>query len=176
MIPVQKFFKMTTRAVRWICLVLLLGLALLVFAKVIFRYLLNSPLIWSDEIILLSLLALTYFGAALAAYERSHISVDLIEILIKRRGTAALKVFRLVSDIIIVSVLSFIIYYGVQISLYSRNQQTDILLLSYFWVYMIMPLGLVFILLLIARRIYEDWFALQPAEGYAAEGDRSERL
>lgn len=154
----EKFFNMTANVVRWVCLVLLFVLTLLVFAKVLFRYLLNSPLIWSDEIIMYVLLTLTYFGAALAAESRSHIRVELADKLMQYFGSKALKVYHLISDIFISLILCIVIYFGVNISIYSRDQETDILLLSYFWVYILMPLGLVFMILLIAKRIYEDWF------------------
>ena len=154
----ERLFNLTSAIVRWMCLALLLGLTVIVFAKVLFRYLFNSPLIWSDEVIMLALLALTYFGAALAAESRSHISVEIAENILKRWNTQALKIYHLISDIFIIVILFIVIYFGVNISIYSRNQQTDILLFSYFWVYIVMPVGIVFMILLISRRIYEDWF------------------
>ena len=161
----EKFFNITTNIIRWICLILLFGLTLIVFAKVLFRYMLNSPLVWSDEVIMLALLTLTYFGAALAAENRSHIRVELIDILMKRWSLKALKIYYLISDVFMSVVLCFVIYFGVTISLYSRDQETDILLISYFWVYILMPVGLIFMILLIAKRIYNDWFVTGPVDG-----------
>ena len=160
----ERLFNVTSTIVRWTCLVLLLSLTIIVFAKVLFRYLFNSPLVWSDEVIMLALLALTYFGAALAAESRAHINVEIAENIFKRWNENALKLYYLICDIIMVLLLFLVIYFAVSISIYSKNQETDILLLSYFWVYILMPIGLLFMILLITKRIYEDWFSAGKAD------------
>lgn len=164
MISLKRVFDISRQIVRWACLALLLSLTVIVFLKVIFRYLLNSPLVWSDEVIMLLLLTLTYFGAALAVRDRSHISVELLESWFKSRGEKALKVYQLISDSVITVMLGMIIVYGIKISLYSRNQETDILLMSYFWVYILLPTGLIFMVLMILSRIYDDWFAVPAGD------------
>jgi len=50
-------------------------------------------------------------------------------------------------------------FFGVKLSLYSRDQQTDILLLSYFWIYIVLPIGLLFMILMIIKKIMEEWKA-----------------
>lgn len=45
---------------------------------VLFRYGLDSPLTWSNELGMLSLLWLTFVGAALLYRERGHIAVDML--------------------------------------------------------------------------------------------------
>jgi TRAP-type C4-dicarboxylate transport system permease small subunit len=156
------FFDIATVVLRWLCLTLIMGLAALVTAKVFFRYVLNSPLVWSDEIIMLILLALTYLGAALAANHRAHINVEIMETLLMKWGKTPLKVYHLLQDLFIVVTLSAISLYGIQISFFSRDQETDILLLSYFWVYILLPAGLLFMIIMILKRIFEDWFFTSP--------------
>lgn len=163
---IRQFFNATQQIVRWICLSLLLGLTVIVFLKVIFRYLLNSPLVWSDEVIMLLLLTLTYFGAALAIRDRAHINVELLDAFLGRRSESLQKLYHLIMDCVIILMLGLIIYYGVKISFYSSNQETDILLMSYFWVYILLPAGLIFMVLMILSRIYDDWFL--PHETAAA--------
>lgn len=154
---VIRFFYLLTNILRGICLILIVGLPVTVFFKVFFRYVVGSPLVWSDEIIMLMLLTLTYFGAALAAHNRSHISVEILESIIGRFGEKAVRVYHLILDIVFLSVLGIIIYFGVRISFYSADQVTDILMISYFWVYSMLPLGLLFMVLMILKRIFEDW-------------------
>ena len=151
------FFNLLTNFLRGICLILVIGLPVTVFFKVFFRYVVGSPLVWSDEVIMLMLLTLTYFGAALAAHNRSHINVEILESIIKKYGEKPLRIYHLVLDVVFLSVLSVILYYGVRISFYSSDQVTDILMISYFWVYLILPIGLLFIILMIFKRIFEEW-------------------
>lgn len=151
------FFNLLTNFLRGICLILVIGLPVTVFFKVFFRYVVGSPLVWSNEVIMLMLLTLTYFGAALAAHNRSHISVEILESIIKKYGEKPLRIYHLALDVVFLSVLSVILYYGVRISFYSSDQVTDILMISYFWVYLILPIGLLFTILMIFKRIFEEW-------------------
>lgn len=61
-----------------ICLLALSAIVIATSLGVFFRYALNSPLIWSNEVGMLSLLWLTFFGASLLYRERGHIAVDIV--------------------------------------------------------------------------------------------------
>ena len=55
----------------------------LIVAEVIFRYFLEIPLMWFEEIILYSVFWFYIAGAAYATYDRSHIKGGIIQIFIK---------------------------------------------------------------------------------------------
>jgi len=158
---INRFFKYLEVFLKVICLSLILSLALLTFVKVIFRYVLNSPIIWSDEIIVLMILVLTYFGAALAANERAHITVDLLESLFSKMGRTWVRTYHLFLDFIFIFVMVIVVIYGIKISFFSADQVTEILMISYFWVYLMLPLAVIFIILMILKRIWEE-FAINP--------------
>lgn len=60
-----------------ICAALLLTITIVLFVAVVFRYGLNRPLGWPEEIARLSLVWLTFLGAYLAFRRDAHIHVDL---------------------------------------------------------------------------------------------------
>lgn len=155
----EVFFHRVTVFLRWICVALILGMSLTVIVSVFFRYVLNNPLVWSEEVIRMQLVAMTYFGAALAAYQRGHINVELLENWLGSFSPQVLKIYRLLMDLCVLGVLLVVIDQGVKIAFFSQDQQTDILLISYFWVYIIMPVSLIFMVIMLLRRIYEDWLA-----------------
>jgi TRAP-type transport system small permease protein len=165
---INRFFRYLEVFLKVICLSLILSLALLTFVKVIFRYVLGSPIIWSDEIIVLMILVLTYFGAALAANERAHINVDLLESLFSKLGDLWLKIYHLILDIIFLFVMTIVIIYGIKISFFSLDQSTEILMISYFWVYLMLPLAVLFIMLMIFKRMWEEF--LNSSAGKAGMG------
>jgi TRAP-type C4-dicarboxylate transport system permease small subunit len=153
---IESVLRALVVVLRWLCMSLVIGLAVLVFFKVFFRYVLNNPIVWSDEAIMLMLLSLTYLGAALAAHRRSHISVELLETVLAKKKPTAVRTIRLISDVLTMAILSVITVFGVKLSLFSSDQETDILLLSYFWVYIILPIGLIFIMLMMFKRILDQ--------------------
>lgn len=63
------------RVLQWICVLLMLGLAVIVAAAVVFRLAGNS-LVWYDELAAVWLAWLSLFGAALAAGRRAHLGFD----------------------------------------------------------------------------------------------------
>ena len=153
----DSFLNCLAGLLKALCALLVIGLPVTVFLKVFFRYVVGSPLVWSDEVIMLMLLSLTYLGSALAAHSRAHITVEILESIIRKKGPKALKIYHLILDIVFISVLLIIIYFGVKICCFSADQVTDILMISYFWIYSILPLGLLFMVLMILKRIVEEW-------------------
>ena len=144
-------------ALRWLCLGLMVAMSVMVFLKVIFRYVIQNPIVWSDEAIMLLLLTLTYFGAALAAEKRGHINVDLLENALGKMSPKALRAWRLILDIVTLAVLGIVTVFGFKISRFSQDQVTDVIMLSYFWVYVILPIGLIVFMLMILKRLYFEW-------------------
>jgi len=69
---VDRIRRVLERALESVCLVLMIGLAVVVVMAVIYRKA-GSSLVWYDEIAAIMLAWLTYYGAALAALRRAHL-------------------------------------------------------------------------------------------------------
>ena len=61
-----------------LCALMLLGGVGVVFAGVVWRYLLNDPLEWSDEVALAVLIATTFLGAALTLQRSEHLGIRVL--------------------------------------------------------------------------------------------------
>lgn len=72
--------------------VLMIALAVLVAAAVVFRKL-NAPIIWYDEVAVILLAWITYYGAALAALKGAHISVSALVDTLPRGPRIAVTLF-----------------------------------------------------------------------------------
>jgi TRAP-type C4-dicarboxylate transport system permease small subunit len=149
------FLKKVEHFLKWICMALVIGLAVLVFSSVLFRYLFNSPLEWADEVVGFFILGLTYFGSAVACGRRSQIYVELLESALKK-NSGALRWVRVIIDSIVMVTLILMVFVGFQLCVDCRTQKTGILVLSYFWVYMIMPVGVGFMVLMMIKRLVQD--------------------
>ncbi len=86
----------------------------LMVVQVVFRYILEIPLGWSEELIRFLFIATTYVGAGIATKERQHIEINVLEVMIsnkypddERRYKAATKV-NVVRDAITTVILAFI--------------------------------------------------------------------
>ena len=58
--------KVTETVIDWLSVVLLSGIFILGLAQVIWRWILNNPIVWSEELIQLTYVWICYLGWAIA--------------------------------------------------------------------------------------------------------------
>ncbi|MCF3933242.1 TRAP transporter small permease [Acuticoccus sp. M5D2P5] len=61
--------------------------------QVFCRYVLNEPLMWTEELARLMAVGTTYFGGVVVLIAREHIRVDVIETLVGPRTMAVIAIF-----------------------------------------------------------------------------------
>lgn len=77
----QRFRRGFERLLEWVCIALMVALAVEVTAGVVFRYS-GYSLVWYDEVATILLAWVTYYGSALAALRRAHLGVpELVALL-----------------------------------------------------------------------------------------------
>lgn len=118
-------------------------ITVLIFIAVIFRYLFNSPILFSFELSTLIFAWLIYVGAYLAEDERSHIGFDLV---IKRIPGKIRVLVSYAVEIIAVFILITVIFYGFRITMISGIRLTA-MDISIKFLYLSCPVGLSFVLL-----------------------------
>lgn len=60
--------------------------------QVFFRYAINAPLMWTEELARLMCVITTYFGSVAVMVVREHIRVDIIDGVVRGRTAAALSI------------------------------------------------------------------------------------
>lgn len=89
-----------------------LSLALMVIllsSGVFFRYVLNSPIVWSESIAKLLIVWMTFLGASIAFSEKSHIRVDS---LVDYFPFKVQKIIKHTMELFTVSILAYMGYLG----------------------------------------------------------------
>lgn len=124
-----------------ICLVLGgLSIVTLVFTNALLRGAAGFDLAWSLEVTAFLLLWTTFLGAAAAMARGAHMRVtEIVENLVPKNGQRWLA---LVIDLIILSMLSSLIWYGISIASYSWAQKTTVLYWPVGLLYASMPVGM----------------------------------
>lgn len=69
--------KLLDRCVDFFTAMLVLGMTVVVFISVFYRYVLNHPLSWTEEVTRLMIVWLSFVGAYVAMREKKHIGFDL---------------------------------------------------------------------------------------------------
>ena len=73
-----------------ICCILLVALTVVAFMQVLFRYVFNTSLSWSEELVRDFVITLIYLSAVYSIRTRSAIRVEIIDLAIKGKAKAAL--------------------------------------------------------------------------------------
>jgi len=74
-----KILKFLNKRFEEILVVIITSIMIIIlFSQVIFRYMMNIPIPWAEEMASFLMVYLCYFGASLAVRERRHLKVDII--------------------------------------------------------------------------------------------------
>ena len=115
-------------------------LVLVTFAGVIFRYFLNNPIIWEEEIQLMMITWTIYFGASAAFRSGGHIAIDMIVDLFPEKVQ---KIFDILIFAVTTGVIVFLMLNGAALvnQFIRTNRVTNILHIPSQYVYIAIPAG-----------------------------------
>ncbi len=143
-------------------------IAALVVAAVFFRYVLNDPLTWTEESIVLLFTWMLFVGLASAFQTRMHIRIDALLMVLPRwcwpaLGLAAVAVTGLT--------LLALAWFGVEQTLIMAGTETPMMRISAAWGVSAVPAGAVLSLIHLTRHLadYGPAETLWPADLIAAE-------
>lgn len=80
------------RVTQGVIVTMLLTIVVVLMAQIIARYIFQNPLVWSEELVLILLLWITFLGSALLLEARGHISIDFMVRLMPERLQKAIQI------------------------------------------------------------------------------------
>lgn len=128
-------------------------IVVLVIVQVFARYVLNSGIIWSDELVGFLLVIVSMIGSAIAYREKMHTSLDFF---FNKSPGAVRVILRVVIEASCVLFLCALIYSGGILTLGSLNQRAFTIDIPIGLVYLAVPLGAALILLEIVLKNISD--------------------
>lgn len=102
------------------------------------RYLLNSPILWIEEVLLAIYIWAIMLGAAAAMKRRKHISIDVFFSMLPKKAQHYAQLF---NDVISIVVLVVFGWLGWELAMESVGKITPILGVSYKYLYFAVPTG-----------------------------------
>jgi len=118
---------------------------------VIFRYGLNRPLLWSDEVASSSLAWMTFIGAAMLYSQRNgHLSLTFLT---DRLSPKTRRVVRTMADVVELILLAVILVGGIVFMHYNGEAVTSALELPVYAVYSVVPVTAFLAIAFLIRRM-----------------------
>lgn len=99
-------------------------------AQIFCRYVLNSALIWPEELNVFLMAWVTFIGSSIALRNMEHIGVNLFVDMLPNALNRVIKFF---GKLVIAYFLLFIIQYGFNVALMSYEATADSMKISMFW-------------------------------------------
>lgn len=127
----------------------------IVAIAVVFRYVLNTPLIFSFDLAVILFVWLVFLGLTPAAHDGSHMAVDLLTSMLPS-GIAS--VLAISVRLMIIAISLFLIVTSWDLAMRTRMEIAS-MRISMIWVYMAMPVGFAIL------AAYETWSLLCSARG-----------
>lgn len=134
-----------------IVVILVCALTITVGLQVFFRYVIQSSLIWSEEISRYFLIWVSFLGASIALRKRSHINVSMLLDFLTKRGFGMAVILSYAISFVTFLVLS---YFGSIIALRNMHQLSVVTRVPMGIVYLCIPISS---LLMLVQIIENAW-------------------
>ena len=145
-----RFLRLIEQRLAILCLIVLFGILML---QIVGRFVLEAPVVWSEEIARYVFAWIVFIGASDAIRSRSHIAVDLLPNMLPLRPRLALG---LAMDAILLVVLVVLVWLGVEGTLRSHRLPSVTMDLPQSFLYGVVPVGCALMLLRLGLRMTDD--------------------
>ncbi len=147
---------------RWGSMFLVLSIAVIVFASVFFRYVLNDSLSWSEELAKYAMLWLVFLGAPIALRLGVHPNIEIIISKFPKKITQS------VLTLMHLAVFVFCAFLAVKSHEFAWNGRTQVAIavgdISMYWFFVSIPLGMASMALVSLQQFLEKTLSFFSSE------------
>ena len=141
------------------CAILMVALAVVVFIQVFNRFVLQTPLAWSEDLAMLLYQWVVFVGAALGVKRMRHFGIELV---VKQFPEGWRHRIELLTPLVMLGVAVVMIVQGYTLLMLNVNRTFATMDLSYTWAFLPIPLSGVLIIIYLIQVEIERW--KQPAK------------
>lgn len=150
----KKLVNILNKFIKWILIILFFLLVVVVFLQVLFRFVLEQPLAWTEELSRYLLVWITFLGAGYGMSIKAHPS---IEILFEKAGPSLKKVLNVVTTILIIFFFWQVIINSFEFIGRSMAQTSPVLRLPMGLVYTVIPISSVLFVINLLFVVITEW-------------------
>ena len=144
------------------CAVMVVALAVIVFVQVFNRFVLQTPLAWSEDLAMLLFQWVVFLGAALGVSRMRHFGIELV---VRQLPEWMRHRVELLTPVVMAIVAAVMIIQGWAILSINRNRIFATMDLSYTWAFLPIPLSGALILFYLIQVEINRWRGKPPADG-----------
>ena len=126
---------------RWTLTILFVGMLICGALQIIARFILHTPIPWSEELLTYSFVWTSFLGASLAINSLSHFNVDCFIVRMPTKISHPILYF---VWIVMTVFTVFLFYKGLILTQLNIYQTMDVIPVSMFWAYLALPVSAAF--------------------------------
>lgn len=142
---------------KWLSLSLIAVMLAIMVVAVFFRYVLNSSLTWSEDVVLMMAIWMTFSLAPMAHRIGANVSLDTLVAPLKGR---AHHILRILVNLLIILLLGFLVLETIGFVERGFNIRANTVSVQMGWIYMILPVSFVAMILASIELILRDWVGI----------------
>ncbi len=123
---IRNISNQLNKGAEYLIIGLIAAISVLIFTQVVFRYVFNYSLFWSEELGRYTLIWITFIGASIGFKKKSHVGVDF---LYNAFNVKVKQILTVISDLIILILALILTVYGVRLSKFVHMQSSAALLI-----------------------------------------------
>jgi TRAP-type C4-dicarboxylate transport system permease small subunit len=154
--------RVLAEGVEWACAVLVAALAAVVFLQVFNRFVLKTPLAWSEDLAMLLFQWVAFLGAAVGVKRMRHFGIELV---VKALPDRVRHRVELVVPLIMGIVAVTMIVEGFRLVTFNRTRTYSTMDLSYQWAFLAIPVGGWLMIAYLIRHEVHRWRGTKGGEG-----------
>lgn len=142
------------------------GMLIVVALQVYYRFVLNDPLDWSEEVARYLFVWLSFLGAAVGVRHRVHLGIDTLE---KSLDPQKYRYIATIINLVILLFLGFIFFFSFRVLNVVGHQSSPAVGISMLYPYLAVPVGALFMGINLVRITVEIWTGTAKAEFHVEE-------
>lgn len=150
----DKYIKYMNIGIKYFLNAVLVVLVIAVFLQVLFRFILNQPLAWTEELARYCLIWITFLGAAFAMSTKAHIGM---EVFVNLFAIPIRKVLYVIATIATLAFFLLMVIEGYDLATRSMSQLSPVLRIPMGAIYSIIPLSGCILIVNMASQFSKDY-------------------
>lgn len=162
----RKICKLTDKASEVMLFIAMVGMVISVFCQVLFRYVLQLPLFWTEEAARFLMVFAVFVGCSMGIRRDSHLGFTFLR---DHCPKPIQLVMKIIANLGVLALNIYIIAYGMQVVLRNTYQISPALQLPMWVIYAILPFTGILTSLQVIEKIIDDILLYKNDKGGAAK-------
>lgn len=150
----KRLLDIINGVIKWVLIIMFIAMVIVVFLQVLFRFVLNQPLAWTEEMARYLLVWLTFLGAGYGMSVKAHPSIEL---LYEKTSGLVKKGLTIISAALIVFFFWQIIDSSLEFISRSMAQKSPALQIPMGYIYYVIPISSVLFIINLLYVTISEW-------------------